>query len=246
LSELSEFAAGFLFTCVEREGTMTGIDINLVRRLRAATDNQLTVAGGIATMDELRELSGLGLDVQLGMALYTGRIDLAQAFIETLNWRSELLPTITQNPAGQVLMLGYSNRASLGKTFATGAMHYYSRSRGRLWMKGETSGHTQTLIRLRADCDRDTILATAIQQGPACHLGTDSCFGDLDVNLAVLGSLVEASGHRRSTPGAAASGDELVHEAADLLEALAARLAEHGVSVEAVLQELKSRYWRRR
>ncbi len=263
LAELAEFTSELLFTCVEREGTMTGIDMNLVEKLRAATENQVTVAGGVTTIDEIRKLSRLGLDVQLGMSLYTGRINLAQAFIETLNWKSELLPTITQNSAGQVLMLGHSNRESLDKTFATGSMHYYSRSRGRLWLKGETSGHTQTVVRLRADCDRDTILATVEQQGPACHLGTDSCFGDHRFDLNGLYDLVKArldnpqptSYTARLHPGLlrrklleeiqelanAGTMEEIVHETADVLYFLTVLLARKGIKIGQVFGELASR-----
>ena len=225
---------------------MTGIDLASVERLRAATDLAITVAGGITTIEEICTLSRLGLDVQLGMSLYTGRISLAQAFIEALNWKSDLLPTITQNKAGQVLMLGYSNRASLERTFLTNSMHYYSRSRGRLWMKGETSGHVQTVIRLRADCDRDTVLATVDARGPACHLGTDSCFGDLTFTLTGLRDQIQTASRREPATGAESTRDEIVKDAADCLETMAVRLVDRGVTFEQVLRELKSRYWRRR
>ena len=76
----------------------------------------------------------------------------------------------------QVLMVAYMNREAYEMTLATGRMTYYSRSRHALWIKGETSGHFQTVKELRIDCDNDTILALVDQTGAACHTGSRSCF----------------------------------------------------------------------
>ncbi|MCB0296349.1 MAG: phosphoribosyl-ATP diphosphatase, partial [Calditrichaeota bacterium] len=78
--------------------------------------------------------------MQFAIALYTRRIQLGEAFIESLNWREELLPVVTRDEDGQVLMLAYVSRESLQRTFETGRMTYYSRSRRALWTKGESSG----------------------------------------------------------------------------------------------------------
>jgi len=88
-----------------------------------------------------------------------------------------LIPTIAQDSEnGQVLMLAYSNRQSLRKTFESGEAHYWSRSRNSLWKKGETSGNTQRLVAVAIDCDADALLFRVKPGGPACHTGAVSCF----------------------------------------------------------------------
>ena len=88
-----------------------------------------------------------------------------------------LVPVVVQDAAdGRVLMLAYANAEALAATFATGEVHFFSRSRGRLWRKGETSGNVLRLRGLALDCDGDALLATVEPAGPACHRGTRSCF----------------------------------------------------------------------
>ncbi|MFT3792749.1 MAG: bifunctional phosphoribosyl-AMP cyclohydrolase/phosphoribosyl-ATP diphosphatase HisIE [Rudaea sp.] len=90
-----------------------------------------------------------------------------------------LLPAIVQHwRSGAVLMLGYMNAEALAQTRQSGKVTFYSRSKRRLWTKGESSGHFLRLKSLRADCDNDTILVAADPIGPICHTGTQSCFGD--------------------------------------------------------------------
>ena len=91
--------------------------------------------------------------------------------------KGELIPAIVQETGtGEVLMLAYMNRESLEKTLETGYTWFYSRSRQKLWNKGETSGHKQRVISIKADCDYDTLLVEVEQTGPACHTGSHSCF----------------------------------------------------------------------
>jgi len=89
-----------------------------------------------------------------------------------------LIPAIVQQTgSGRVLMLAYMNELSVQKTLETGLMHYWSRSRQKLWLKGETSGNTQRVVRSFMDCDADTLLFEVQQQGgAACHTGYESCF----------------------------------------------------------------------
>lgn len=91
--------------------------------------------------------------------------------------KSELIPAIvTEYSTGEVLMLAYMNRESLQKTFESGETWFFSRSRQKLWHKGETSGYTQKIMEIRSDCDDDTLLIKVIQTGAACHTGSHSCF----------------------------------------------------------------------
>ncbi len=88
-----------------------------------------------------------------------------------------LIPCVAQDAAsGEVLMFAWMNAAAVARTLASGRVTYWSRSRAAFWVKGETSGHTQTLVELRIDCDRDCLLALVHQTGPACHTNRRSCF----------------------------------------------------------------------
>ncbi len=88
-----------------------------------------------------------------------------------------LVPCVAQDATtGAVLMVAWMNAESLRLTRETGVVHFWSRSRGALWKKGETSGHTLALVELRLDCDRDTVLARVHAAGPACHTGATTCF----------------------------------------------------------------------
>src|SRR5215469_13985674 len=90
-----------------------------------------------------------------------------------------LLPAVVQDACGDaVLMLGYVNRDALAATLENGTVTFFSRSRNRLWTKGETSGHYLHVLSLHADCDGDAVLIRAEPVGPTCHLGIQSCFGD--------------------------------------------------------------------
>jgi phosphoribosyl-AMP cyclohydrolase len=103
---------------------------------------------------------------------------MADTLIEQLKFNSDgLIPAIIQEQAsGRVLMMAWMNRASLEKTIETGRTHFWSRSRQKFWMKGESSGHTQAVRDIAIDCDGDTLLIQVHQTGAACHEGYQSCF----------------------------------------------------------------------
>jgi phosphoribosyl-AMP cyclohydrolase / phosphoribosyl-ATP pyrophosphohydrolase len=107
-----------------------------------------------------------------------------------------LVPVVTQDATtGAVLMMAWADEEALIQSLETGDMHYHSRSRGRLWRKGEESGHTQRIVSLHLDCDHDTILARVKQEGPACHTQAPTCFheekSERPLPPGILGTLAQ-------------------------------------------------------
>lgn len=183
-----------------------------------------------------------------------------------------LVPAIVQDAGnGRVLMLGYMNRDALEHTLATARVTFYSRSKQRLWTKGESSGHVLELVSVEADCDQDALLVQAIPRGPTCHLQRASCFPQAPGSfLAELDALV-ASRERERPAGsystrlfeggvrriaqkvgeegvetalaAVVQGDgELLGESADLLYHLLVLLRARGLSLEDVVAVLRERH----
>ena len=108
-----------------------------------------------------------------------------ETFIKSVTYKGKgLVPVVTQDQqTGEVLMLAWMNEEALNLTIERKRMVYYSRSRQKLWLKRETSGHFQKLMSLSIDCDGDTLLAKVIQKGAACHTGAYSCFyREIDIN----------------------------------------------------------------
>ena len=97
--------------------------------------------------------------------------------ISSLRFNADgLIPAIAQSREGEVLMMAWMNADSVARTLDTGKVTYWSRSRQSFWVKGESSGHTQSLVDFRVDCDRDCLLLIVDQEGPACHTNRRSCF----------------------------------------------------------------------
>lgn len=114
-----------------------------------------------------------------------------------------LVPAIIQDAeSGRVLMLGFMNGEALAATEASGRVTFYSRSKQRLWTKGETSGNYLEVVSIKADCDNDTLLVRARPQGPVCHTGSATCFGDPDVQRSIgfLLQLERVIAERRANP----------------------------------------------
>ena len=111
-----------------------------------------------------------------------------------------LIPAVVQDVhTGVVLMLGYMNAEALEQTQETGLVTFFSRSKQRLWTKGESSGHTLTLREIRLDCDRDTLLIKAEPKGPVCHTGADTCWGESNELAGFLNALEHIIQQRRAT-----------------------------------------------
>ena len=200
-------------------------------------------------------------------------MNLATTYLDALAWDKQggLLPAIVQDAATlRVLMLGYMDRAALGATFASGKVTFFSRSKGRLWTKGESSGNVLELVSIDTDCDGDTLLVQARPQGPTCHLQRASCFPDAPADgLAELDVLIARrererprgsyttklfeDGIRRIAQKVGEEGVEaalaavaqddaaLLAEAADLLYHLTVLLRARGLGLEDARRVLASR-----
>lgn len=267
MRRLGPHCGGFLMTVVDKEGRLGGLDWDAARGARAATDLPIVYAGGVTSVADVAGLDRLGLDAQVGMALYRGLLDPAEAFLACLDWDKQggLLPAAVMDESGRLRMVAYENPQCLREALEKGRGIYWSRSRGERWEKGERSGHGQELLRVEVDCDRDTLRFVVRQEGPTCHTGSGTCFGPAEFSLGDLEATLRS---RLETPvpgsytarlfaeegllGAklreeaaevvdAATPDDLVWEGADLLYFLMVRLAQGGVRMEQVLRELERR-----
>lgn len=265
--ELRDLVDEFLVTFVEREGELGGTDLDraasVVDLARAA---RVTIAGGITTTEEIAALDARGADAQTGMALYTGRLDLTDAFAAPLKSDRDdgLFATLVCDPTGVALGLAWSDRDSLAEVIDTGRGVYRSRKRG-CWEKGATSGATQRVLGIDVDCDRDVLRFRVEQAAPGfCHSGSWSCFGGAQGLAALEGRLRDrlASADERSFTralaadrsrlaaklveeagelGSAASSDEVVWEAADLAYLATVALARESRTWSDVAAELDRR-----
>lgn len=274
MAELRDLVSGFLVTFIEVEGRMTGTQMGQVQQLvDSAGAARLTVAGGVTTAEEIAALDRLGADAQVGMALYTGTLDLADAIaaVLTSDRPDGLWPTVVADEHGLAMGLAFSDHESLRQAVADRQGIYHSRRRG-LWVKGETSGATQELLRVDVDCDRDALRFTVNQSGGGfCHTGQWSCWGD-DAGLPRLAKRLarrvaeapEGSYTKRlledpqllaaklkeegAELAAAQSPDHVVEEVADVIYFALVAMVRAGVDladVEAVLDRRELRISRR-
>lgn len=194
--------------------------------------------------------------------------------IDVLAWDKQggLLPAIVQDARTlRVLMLGYMDRAALRSTIDGGHVTFFSRSKSRLWTKGEQSGHFLELVSIEADCDGDALLVTARPNGPTCHLQRTSCFaaarGDFlaelqclvdhrererpagsyttklfDAGIRAIAQKVGEEGVETALAAVAQDDTALLGEAADLLFHLAVLLRSRGLSLDDATQVLRSRH----
>ena len=267
--DLAPVVGGFLFTQVEKEGAMAGFDRAAVEGVvRAAAGARVTAAGGITSATEVAELDSLGADAQVGMALYTGKLALGDAVAAPLAkpLAGDVWPTVVCDDAGRALGLVWSTKESLARAVAERRGIYWSRSRGALWVKGETSGNAQQLVRVDLDCDRDALRFTVRQSGAGfCHLQRPSCWhsefdlGDLERTVADrVTQPVEGSGTAQllDDPGLLAaklleeaeelaraeSTEDVVRETADVLYMALVALARGGGTLADVRAELARRH----
>jgi phosphoribosyl-ATP pyrophosphohydrolase/phosphoribosyl-AMP cyclohydrolase len=143
-----------------------------------------------------------------------------------------LIPAIVQDAVtNEVLMMAYMNEEAYRLTVETGKAHYWSRSRGKLWLKGETSGHFQHVVSIQLDCDRDTLLLRVNQEGVACHLGRMSCFeevlyGDVSGTMAIVNELKRIIEERKRNPKEGSYTNKLLADEDKRLKKLVEEAAE--------------------
>jgi phosphoribosylformimino-5-aminoimidazole carboxamide ribotide isomerase len=279
IRELVPVVGGFLFTQVEKEGAMGGFDFQAVAAaVRAAGGGKggegrarLTAAGGITTATEIAELDRIGADAQVGMALYTGRLPLSEAVAAPLakpvdsQGGGPVWPTVVCDEWGHALGLVWSTRESLARAIAQRRGVYWSRSRQAVWVKGETSGNTQELVRVDLDCDRDALRFTVRQRGAGfCHLERPACWPsgfDLDdlartitqraarpeagsgtAKLLADPALLAAKLREEAEElGRANARADVVHETADVLYLALVALVRGGGTLTEVVAELSRR-----
>lgn len=267
MRRLEGMVGGFLITFVEREGRLGGTRLDLVPELvKAAGAARVTIAGGITTASDVAALDALGADAQVGMALYTNRLNLADALAAPLvsDRPDGLWPTVIVDELGVALGLAYSNAESLREAVRSLRGVYHSRHRG-LWVKGESSGNTQELLRVDLDCDRDALRFTVRQSGKGfCHLGTRTCWGAYGGLSALVDRI--ATQVRNAAPGSysarliadpallrsklseeavelgsAADASDVAREAADLMYFTLVSMQRAGASLADVASELDRR-----
>ncbi|MEY8311533.1 1-(5-phosphoribosyl)-5-[(5-phosphoribosylamino)methylideneamino]imidazole-4-carboxamide isomerase [Oscillospiraceae bacterium 42-9] len=185
-------------TDIQKDGTQAGPNLEMLDRLNRSVGCNVIASGGVSSLLDLIALYELGLYGTIaGKALYAGTLDLRAAVtachkfggrkpkteaalkdeLDRFFRKGELVPAIVQDHrTNQVLTLAYMNAEALRRTLETGSTWFYSRSRKTLWNKGETSGNTQRVVSVAADCDDDALLVRVEPKGPACHTGKTSCF----------------------------------------------------------------------
>jgi phosphoribosyl-ATP pyrophosphohydrolase/phosphoribosyl-AMP cyclohydrolase len=154
-----------------------------------------------------------------------------QQQISQLSWPdSQLLPAIVQHAiSGKVLMQGYMNPDALQHTLDSGNVTFFSRSKQRLWTKGESSGHTLQLVSIDSDCDSDSLLVLAMPQGPTCHVGTETCWHDNNANSPQLAFLYDLEQVIKSREGADPKSSYTASLFAKGVKRIAQKVGEEGV-----------------
>ncbi|MCL1124887.1 bifunctional phosphoribosyl-AMP cyclohydrolase/phosphoribosyl-ATP diphosphatase HisIE [Shewanella surugensis] len=200
---------------------------------------------------------------------------MTDSLITQLDWDKQdgLIPAVVQNHlSGKVLMLGYMDKAALEKTLSSKQVTFFSRSKQRLWTKGESSGHTLELIAIDKDCDNDSLLVQVLPNGPTCHLGTESCWKDgkshsfidnlskliaerkgqdpkssytaylFDRGTKRIAQKVGEEGLETALAAATHDKPELIDEASDLLYHLLVLLEDQQLSLSDITQNLMQRH----
>jgi phosphoribosyl-ATP pyrophosphohydrolase len=263
---VAPYCSGFSCTFVEGEGSMAGLPLDRVRELQSATNLPLTVSGGVRSALEVRELDRMGVDVESGTALRTGRFTAAEAFVACMDFGPGGITTVVTDKAGQILRLEQSTAESLRLSLETGRASFAC-SDGGLPAEHGDGVHGTRVIRALAACRRDAAVLVVEPDGNACARGIYSCFGSggRDFGLQRLHEIIST---RRGDPRpgsytsflfekedriprklteemyellTARNRDDIAWEAADVIYFLMAYLVKHDVGLDEVVAELAGR-----
>lgn len=221
VQEVQKRGAGeIVLNMMNQDGVRNGYDLEQLKKVREVCHVPLIASGGAGTMEHFLEaFRDADVDGALAASVFhkqiinigelkayrnTGRGDqdmLTEQQRRELDWEKTdgLMPVIVQHAvSGEVLMLGYMNPEALDKTLESGKVTFFSRTKQRLWTKGETSGNILNVVSIAPDCDNDTLLVLANPIGPTCHKGTSSCFGDTAHQWLFLYQLEQLLAERKS------------------------------------------------
>jgi len=205
LNQYKDCAKYILITDISKDGGLCGANIELYRKIKQEFPSfKIQASGGVCNFEDVKKLQEITDFAIVGRAFYeTNLLEKInnnnwqnENFIDKIDWKkvNNLVPVVVQDyKTFDVLMLGYCNKEALKLTQTSGKMHFFSRTKQRIWMKGEQSGNVLNVVDLKLDCDNDTMLAVVNPVGATCHNGTKTCF---DYRINFLSELQEVIDER--------------------------------------------------
>ncbi len=200
LEKYNGIAKKILITDIQKDGCLSGVNCELYKQIKTKFPNfEIQASGGVSNFEDITKLQEITDFAIVGRALYeTNLLEKInkntwqnEDFISKIDWKkvNNLIPVVVQDcKTFDVLMLGYCNKEAIELTQKSGKMHFFSRTKQRIWMKGEESGNILNVVDLRLDCDNDTMIAIVNPVGTTCHKGTKTCF---DYRINFLSELQE-------------------------------------------------------
>ena len=206
LQKYDGIAKNLLITDIQKDGCLNGGNSDLYQQIKTKFPSfKVQASGGIGSFNDVKTLKNIANFAIVGRAMYEKNIynDIVNCikndwenidFIDKIDWKkcNNLVPCVVQDyKTFDVLMLGFCNKEAIKLTQQTGKMHFFSRTKNRIWMKGEESGNVLNVVKLRLDCDNDTLLAVVEPVGNTCHTGTKTCFDERINFLAELEEIID-------------------------------------------------------
>ena len=207
LEKYDGIAKKLLITDIQKDGCLSGGNYDLYQQIKTKFPSfKIQASGGVCSFDDIKTLKNITDFAIVGRAMYDEKNiynDILSCikndwknldFIDKIDWKKcgNLVPCVVQDcKTFDVLMLGFCNKEAIKLTQQTGKMHFFSRTKNRIWMKGEESGNVLNVVKLKLDCDNDTILALVNPVRNTCHTGTKTCFDERVNFLAELEEIID-------------------------------------------------------